>query len=79
LGINTFFCAIFIWFCGSSDNSSGATSGELTDWLESPKSTLAYVILIDQFFRNLYRNTPQMFAHDALALNGAKQIIENGG
>tara|TARA_R110002110_G_scaffold33533_2_gene114888 strand:+ start:3483 stop:4067 length:585 start_codon:yes stop_codon:yes gene_type:complete len=52
-----------------------ATSGQLDSWLASPKSTLAFIILIDQFSRNLYRNTPKMFAHDSLALNAAKNIV----
>jgi uncharacterized protein (DUF924 family) len=55
-----------------------ATSGELTSWLESAKGTLAYIILIDQFSRNLYRDTPQMYTHDSLALDAAKMAIAKG-
>lgn len=55
-----------------------AIQGELNDWLNSPKGTLAYVILIDQFSRNMYRDTPQMFQYDELARTAAKQAIENG-
>ena len=55
-----------------------AIQGELNNWLKSSKGTLAYIILIDQFSRNLFRNTPHMFEHDTLALNAAKAAIEQG-
>src|SRR5436190_9558376 len=45
-----------------------ATKGELDNWLESPQSCLAYIILLDQFSRNMYRNSPLAFAQDKLAL-----------
>jgi uncharacterized protein (DUF924 family) len=54
-----------------------AIIGDLNDWLNSPKGTLAYMILIDQFSRNIYRDTPQMFQYDELASAAAKHAIEN--
>ncbi len=45
-----------------------ATQGALKPWLEQPKSCLAYIILLDQFSRNMYRNTPLAFAQDPMAL-----------
>ncbi|MCS5707796.1 DUF924 domain-containing protein [Candidatus Berkiella cookevillensis] len=55
-----------------------AIKGELDDCLELPKGTLAYIILIDQFSRNLFRDTPKMFEYDALALSAAKRALKQG-
>lgn len=53
-----------------------AINGKLNEWLEEPRSLLAYIILIDQFSRNLKRNTPEMFEHDALGLKAAQIAVE---
>jgi uncharacterized protein (DUF924 family) len=53
-----------------------AIAGEYEHCLEQPKSTLAVIILLDQFCRHIYRNTPQAFAADSLALHWAKRGIE---
>jgi len=44
-----------------------AAEGELAVWLNQPQSCLAYIILLDQFSRNMYRGTPLAFAQDPLA------------
>lgn len=44
-----------------------AATGELDIWLNQPLSCLAYIILLDQFSRHIYRNTPLAFAQDARA------------
>ncbi len=44
-----------------------AAKGELNAWLNQPLSCLAFIILLDQFSRNIYRNTPLAFAQDSLA------------
>jgi uncharacterized protein (DUF924 family) len=41
---------------------------ELDAWRGVPRGLLALVILLDQFPRNMYRDTPRMYAHDGLAL-----------
>jgi uncharacterized protein (DUF924 family) len=48
----------------------GAARGELDDWAKLPRGRLALIILLDQFTRNIHRDTPQAFAcdHKALAL-----------
>ena len=53
-----------------------AVKGQLNCWLNSPKGTLAYIILIDQFSRNIYRNTDEMYQYDYLALNAAQTAIK---
>lgn len=55
-----------------------AAAGQLADWLESAPASLALVLLLDQFPRNLFRATPQAFATDAQAREIARGIIARG-
>ena len=55
-----------------------AAAGELLHWEASESGTLALILLLDQFSRNLHRNTPQAFAQDALALALARRAIFRG-
>ncbi|HEY6558587.1 MAG TPA: DUF924 family protein [Polyangiaceae bacterium] len=54
-----------------------AQGGERS-WLDRARSSLAYVIVLDQFSRNLYRNDARAFAADPLALDAANQSLERG-
>ncbi len=45
-----------------------ANAGELSHWRKSPEGRLAEIIVLDQFSRNMFRDTPQSFASDSLAL-----------
>jgi len=45
-----------------------ASTGKLNHWAESPRGRLALIIMIDQFRRNIYRNTAMAFSKDKLAL-----------
>lgn len=45
-----------------------ASQGELHDWRNEPLGRLAEIIVLDQFSRNIFRNTPQAFAQDPVAL-----------
>lgn len=45
-----------------------ASEGDYSDWGKSPRECLALIILLDQFPRNVYRNTAKAFEFDALAL-----------
>ncbi|MGD9591446.1 MAG: DUF924 family protein [Candidatus Berkiella sp.] len=45
-----------------------AAKGALDDWLNYPQSCLAYIILLDQFSRNIYRDSSLAFSQDHLAL-----------
>ena len=47
-------------------------------WLQFPESRLAAIITLDQFSRNIYRNTPTAFAADQLALSWCVSGIEAG-
>lgn len=53
-----------------------ATEGALGLWLTHPSGTLAYIILTDQFPRNMFRDSGQAFSTDQLALAAAKMAID---
>ena len=53
-----------------------AKLGRLDSWKQSAESTLALIILLDQFSRNVYRDDEKSFEGDELALNIAKEVIE---
>lgn len=52
-----------------------ATDGALSMWLTYPSGALAYLILTDQFPRNMFRGTPKAFSSDRLALAVSKTVI----
>ncbi|MEP3345918.1 MAG: DUF924 family protein [Litoreibacter sp.] len=52
-----------------------AMQGGLREWLTDPSGALAYIILTDQFSRNMFRGTRAAFASDRLALSVAKSVI----
>ncbi|MCL4158452.1 UNVERIFIED_CONTAM: hypothetical protein GTU68_021248 [Idotea baltica] len=47
-------------------------------WLTYPSGALAYLILTDQFSRNMFRGSGDAFAMDAIAVAVAKQAIYKG-
>lgn len=47
-------------------------------WLTYPSGTLAYIILMDQLPRNMFRNESGAFATDRHALAAAKAAIKKG-
>ena len=53
-----------------------AQSGLYKNWESSPQGQLALVILLDQFARNIYRNTPKMFDFDSSALKITLKMID---
>ena len=55
-----------------------AAAGKLDDWSATSESCLALVIVLDQFSRNMYRDTPQAFAFDAKALAAARRAVDAG-
>ena len=52
-----------------------AKAGELDDWCSTIQGSLALVILLDQFSRNIHRGTPEMFAGDAKALGVCEKVL----
>ena len=74
------------WFSGSKQLDSTITQrfgellkhaekSELFEWRATPHGRLAEIIVLDQFSRNVYRNTPQAFAQDPMALALAQEAI----
>jgi len=52
-----------------------ARNCELYTWREQPLDCLAEVIVLDQFSRNIFRDTPEAFAYDSLALTLAQEAV----
>ena len=54
-----------------------ALAGGYGEWT-SPRGALARVLLLDQFTRNIYRETPRAFSGDILALGISTAAVANG-
>jgi uncharacterized protein (DUF924 family) len=50
--------------------------GETSHWRQTPLGSLAEIIVLDQFSRNMFRDTPKAFAYDPLALALAQFSLE---
>jgi uncharacterized protein (DUF924 family) len=55
-----------------------AKHGELLQWQDQPASALARILLLDQFTRNLHRDSARAFSGDALALAAASAMVAAG-
>jgi len=55
-----------------------ALGGAYADWTATAQGALALVLLLDQFTRNIHRDTPRMFAGDARALAVADAVVAAG-
>ena len=55
-----------------------AACGRLDDWKNRPRSCLALVLLLDQFPRNMFRNTARAFATDAKAREMSRPALASG-
>jgi len=55
-----------------------ARANELDSWTEEPRSTLALLLLIDQFPRNLFRGSGEAFTSDPKAADIATLAIAKG-
>jgi len=53
-----------------------AWEGRFSLWLTYPSGTLAYLILMDQFPRNMFRGDDKAFSSDRAALAAAKSAIK---
>ena len=50
----------------------------LPEWKLTAEGALAVTLILDQFSRNIFRNTPDAFSSDPIALENSKQAIEKG-
>lgn len=55
-----------------------AARGELDRWQETPLASLALVVVLDQFPRNMFRGTARAFSSDSHALAAARGAIARG-
>ena len=51
---------------------------ELFAWRATPEGRLAEILVLDQFSRNVYRDTVRAFAQDPLALALAQELVASG-
>lgn len=55
-----------------------ASTCELWQWRNEPRGRLAEIIVLDQFSRNIFRDTPRAFQQDSLALALAQEAVALG-
>jgi uncharacterized protein (DUF924 family) len=55
-----------------------ARDGGLNDWAQTDRGLVALVVLLDQFSRNIHRDTALAFAGDAAAIALAQDAIASG-
>lgn len=55
-----------------------AAAGELYAWRTDARGRLAEIVVLDQFSRNIHRDTPLAFAQDATALALAQEAVTAG-
>jgi uncharacterized protein (DUF924 family) len=55
-----------------------ALAGKCAKWLTNAQDALAFLILVDQFSRNMFRGEGKAFASDGVALAAAKLAIDKG-
>lgn len=77
------------WFGGGEDfdreirmrwsgDVEKAVAGDYDGWKLHPRPALAYLLLLDQFPRNIHRDSPLAFDHDPLALACCLKGMEAG-
>lgn len=78
-----------VWFTGSEaidqeirarfgELVAQARAGALSHWTGTARGTLALLILLDQFSRNLFRGTKDAFSHDPVCLELARAGFDSG-
>jgi uncharacterized protein (DUF924 family) len=60
------------------DAVEAALGGAYGEWTTDAHGALARVLLLDQFTRNIFRDTPRAFAGDTLALSTAAAAVDAG-
>ena len=67
----------FVWET-YADAVADSANGHYDDWLDSARGRLALIIMLDQFPRNMFRGTSEVFRYDAKALEWAGQGVTLG-
>ena len=55
-----------------------AITNEYDDWQDEPKYCLALIILLDQFTRNIFRQSARAFSGDEMALAISLRCVDRG-
>jgi len=55
-----------------------ARQGECYVWRKEPEGRLAEILVLDQFSRNIYRDLPESFAQDPMAIALAQEAVALG-
>lgn len=77
------------WYAGGEDLDAeirdrfgdlwqAAADGGLDHWVEGPAGSLAFLVVTDQFPRNMWRGSAKAFSTDAMALAAARKAIAAG-
>lgn len=77
------------WYAGGDDLDGeirgrfaelwqAARDGGLDHWVEGTVGSLAFIVLTDQYPRNMWRGTAEAFATDALARIAARRAVDAG-
>ncbi len=53
-------------------------AGSREDWRTTAEGAAAYIIVLDQFSRNMFRDRGEMYDGDAQALEAAVQVVDEG-
>ncbi|TVY46041.1 hypothetical protein LSUB1_G000166 [Lachnellula subtilissima] len=68
------------WFNGGPqvDSEIRANFGDLVEKAQQPQGSLALIVLLDQFPRNIFRGSPLSYSSDAMALKVASTAVAKG-
>jgi len=55
-----------------------AANGECDDWADTPRGRLALIVVLDQFSRSVWRDTPLAFAQDEKSVAFVRTGLANG-
>lgn len=58
------------------ETHTAVTKNETAEWRVEAKGALAEIIVLDQFSRNMFRDTPEAFASDSQALTLVQRALE---
>ncbi len=60
------------------DLHARTAAGELFGWRTTPEGRVAEIIVLDQFSRNMFRDSARAFAYDGMALIMAQEAVSAG-
>lgn len=61
-----------------ADTVSDAAAGHYDDWLQTARGRLALIIVLDQFPRNIYRGTAEVYRYDPMVITLAQAGVALG-